>query len=50
MNCGFIMPNFSEKVQTKMQILPWALLWAIHIVCISSLNPKGTVLGYYSYT
>ena len=25
---------FSEKAQTKMQICPWALVWAFHIVCI----------------
>ena len=27
-DCGFIMPFFSEKAQTKMQIFPWALVWA----------------------
>ena len=33
-DCGFIMSFFSEKAQTKMQICPWALVWAFHIVCI----------------
>ena len=33
-DCGFIMPILSEKAQTKMQICPWALVWAFHIVCI----------------
>ena len=31
-DCVLIMSTFSEEAQTELQICPWALVWAFHIV------------------